>query len=253
MDNPQFFFYHEPKTEYEAVLMKKTYIRAILCTVFLTVVATALSFLRIQPPLLPKMFAIDFSAFPELIAAIAYGPVVGVLVCLVKNVIHSAFANNYLIIDAANFIVESVFLAIAGAYYIRKMFPMKREHSKHEKKIKRFYREKTIFVGSFIGIIASLPVKFIATNYFVYPLLEKEYAHQGVTAEKIVHNYNASIEAVCRHLPGSIASIIPEIKTVWQGILMINLPIAFVKLLLIVILTVIIYPFISPFLHSRPE
>ena len=260
------FYNYKSEDEFEEHLMKKTIMRNILCISILIIVAIILSFLRVQPPFLPKMFAVEFSVFPELIASIAYGPLIGVVVCLVKNIVHIAVMNNYLIIDASNFVVESVFVVVVGIYYISKMFPIKKNAPEANEplvydpfaydstmKFDRFFRGKTIIKGSLLGAVFALPVKFLTTNYFVYPMLEKQYSQYNVTEQKIISNYNVSIDAICGYLPQKIAALIPHVKTAWQGILMVNLPVTFVKLVFVVLLTLLIYPFISPLMHNIYE
>ena len=242
------FYNRLSETEFEEkmhhrALFKNTLYLAVLCAA-----SVLLSFfMRFRIPFLPKMFEIDFSVLPELIAALAYGPIFGVIVCLIKNVIHTAVMNEYLIIDVSNFVVESVFVVVAGVCYFRTMFPKKIDP--HKKPV-RFFRGKTIVKSTLIASAFTLPVKFLDTLFFVYPMLEK-YFSDSVSEEKIISNYNVSIDAVCGYLPEKIAALIPNVKTVWQGILMVNLPVTFGKLMAVTLLTLLLYPLVSPFLHGR--
>ena len=55
----------------------------------LSALAYILMFFEVPiPMLLPGFIKMDFSELPALIAAFAYGPISGVAVCLIKNLIH---------------------------------------------------------------------------------------------------------------------------------------------------------------------
>ena len=253
MSKSQNFYYQKSDSEYEQNIMKRVFFRTAASVLILTVFAVIISFLKLRLPFLPRMFSLDFSVFPEMIAALAFGPIYGIGICFVKSVIHMLFINNSLVVDASNFLSDAVFLGITGGFYLMKMFPKAPDFTP-DKRIadSKHYREITIIKGSLIGIVASLPVKFLTTNYIVYPVLEKLYKTSGVTPQAIIQSCNISIRSVKSFLPESVASLIPEVKTVWQGILMINIPATFAKLIAVTVLCLIIYPLVSPILHGRP-
>ena len=60
-------------------------IRTITMTALLSAVAYVLAFIEFPVPLSPAFARMDISDFPALIGAFAFGPVVGVLIELVKN------------------------------------------------------------------------------------------------------------------------------------------------------------------------
>ena len=62
-------------------------IRRLTGTAMLAAAAYVLMFLEFPIPLMPPFIKMDFSELPALIAAFAYGPLSGILVCLVKNLI----------------------------------------------------------------------------------------------------------------------------------------------------------------------
>ena len=53
----------------------------------LSAVSVVLSFLSFPVPLMPSFIKLDFAELPALIASFAYGPISGIAVCLVKNLI----------------------------------------------------------------------------------------------------------------------------------------------------------------------
>lgn len=169
-------------------------------------------------------------------------------VCLTKNAIHISVHPNYLITDIADFIIESVFVGIAGMLYLIKMFP---KVIKSEKMFKRTYKHKSLFFGSVLGIICALAIQFITTTRFVFPVLIRKYSQSGYTGQRLIQGYTQALNTISNRLPQDIAACVPQINSVWQGVLLVNLPITFVKQFVIVVLTVILYPLLSPLLHYR--
>ena len=81
----------------------------------LAAVATALQYLEIPSPV--NFIALDFSDLPALLGAFAYGPIAGVLIELVKNVIHLAVSRSGYVGELSNFILGAVFTLTAGLIY----------------------------------------------------------------------------------------------------------------------------------------
>ena len=80
----------------------------------LTAVAVVLQYIEISIPIVPSFIKLDFSDLPELIGAFAYGPVVGVLIALLKNLIHMAVSQSGFVGELSNFILGAVFAGVAG-------------------------------------------------------------------------------------------------------------------------------------------
>ena len=71
---------------FEEDSIMKTNIRKLTGTAMLSAAAYVLMFLEFPIPfLIPPFIKMDFSELPALMAAFAYGPVSGVLVCLIKK------------------------------------------------------------------------------------------------------------------------------------------------------------------------
>lgn len=60
----------------------------------LSAVAFALQFLEFPIPIMPAFIKLDFSDLPELLAAFAYGPLAGVAVAGIKNLIHLPLSSS---------------------------------------------------------------------------------------------------------------------------------------------------------------
>ena len=67
---------------------KPVNIRYITVTAMLSAVAFILMFLDFSVPFMPAFIKMDISELPALIGAFSMGPVCGIVVCLVKNLMH---------------------------------------------------------------------------------------------------------------------------------------------------------------------
>ena len=63
-------------------------IRFIVMTGVLSAVSAVLMMLSFSVPFMPSFIKMDFSELPALIATYSMGPISGVLVCLIKNLIN---------------------------------------------------------------------------------------------------------------------------------------------------------------------
>lgn len=86
----------------------------------LTAVAAVLQFIEISIPIMPSFVKLDFSDLPELIGAFAYGPVAGIVIALLKNIIHLPFSGSMYIGELSNFILGAAFAGVAGYVYKQK-------------------------------------------------------------------------------------------------------------------------------------
>ena len=191
-----------------------TKVRYITVTAMLSAVAFVLMYLEIAIPIMPSFIKFDFSDLPALLGSFALGPVCGVLICLIKNVLHLAFSNSMFVGELSNFILGAVFVAIAGNIY------------KHKK------TKKSAVVS---GLVAALVMGIVSvfSNYFVvYPV----YYKAGMAEEAILQMYQA---------------IAPSMKSVLQCLICFNLPFTIVKGLIAVVICMLIYKPLSPVLMGR--
>ncbi len=181
----------------------------------LSAVAFVLMFLEFPiPALIPSFIKLDVSDLPELLAAFALGPVWGVVVTLLKNVLfcvlrgtHSAYVG-----ELCNFLLGSVFAFTAGVLY-------------HRGKSR-----KSALVGAIAGAVL-MAVLSVPINYFlVYPA----YVAAGWPLETIIGMYQA---------------IDPAADGLLKCLVTFNMPFTLVKGLLDVVLCFLIYKPLSPILH----
>lgn len=91
--------------------------RRIAVTAVFTALAVVLMYLEIQLPFMPPFLKFDFSEIPVLVGAFALGPVNGVIIELLKNLIHLPVTGSAGIGELSNFIVGSIFVFTAGSFY----------------------------------------------------------------------------------------------------------------------------------------
>lgn len=164
----------------------------------------------------PPFLKFDISDLPSLIGAFALGPMAGVLIQLIKNLLKILLAgtNTAAVGELANFIVGSVFAYTAGLIY---------------------YKEKTFknaIKGLITGVIAMTVAISIANYYVMIPFYSKAY---GLPLEKII----AMSTAVNKYIVDLKSLII-------FGVVPFNL----LKGLVTSILTILLYKRISPIIKN---
>ena len=167
------------------------------------------------PFIIPGFIKFDFSELPALICSFAYGPLSGILVCLVKNVLHLPFTTSACVGEFSNFILGAIFVGIAGLIY------------------KRSKSRKTAFIGSVVGAIA-MTVISVATNYFVvYPAFSVIY---GLPMEGIIGMYKM---------------LLPAADNLIKALVIFNLPFNFVKGMVDAGICFLVYKRLSPILKVK--
>ena len=100
---------------------EKGNIRTIAVTGMLGALATILMYLEFPiPMLIPPFIKFDFSELPALLAAYAMGPVSGIVVCLIKNLINLLHTQTGGVGELSNFILGVCFVLPAGLIYKKK-------------------------------------------------------------------------------------------------------------------------------------
>ncbi|MFA6939667.1 MAG: ECF transporter S component [Clostridiaceae bacterium] len=90
-------------------------------TSLLGVIAFLIMYLNFMLPMMPNFLLFDFSDIAALIGAFSLGPVYGVLIELVKNILHGLFVGGTGFVgELANFLVGAFFVFTAGLIYKRK-------------------------------------------------------------------------------------------------------------------------------------
>ena len=122
----------------------------------LSVLALIFMFIEVPLPIFPSFLKIEVSDIPAIVGAIIYGPLAGVIIELIKNLLHGVLMTSTGFVgELANFIVGSAFVIPVGVVYNRTNIKFK------------------LLVSSLLGVICMVLVAAIG-NYFVFlPLYEK--------------------------------------------------------------------------------
>jgi riboflavin transporter len=136
--------------------MKNNKLNKMIKVSMLGVIAFLLMFFELAMPMFPPFLKIDISDLPALLGAFALGPVAGIGIELLKNVLHGIFVGGTAFIgETANFIVGSVFVATAGLWYSR-------DKSK-----------KNAVIGMVLGTVVMTATAAVLNYYVLLPLYEK--------------------------------------------------------------------------------
>ena len=192
---------------------KAVNVRYLTVTAMLSAVAYILMFLDFSVPFMPGFIKMDLSELPALIGSFSMGPLCGVMICLVKNVLHLFITTTGGVGELSNFILGVAFVLPAGLIY------------KHKK------TRKTALAGSLLGAVI-MAVFSVVSNYFlVYPVY-----YNFMPEDRILAAYQL---------------ILPSMKSILQCLICFNMPFTFVKGLFSVVITFLVYKHISPILKGR--
>lgn len=187
--------------------------RKIAVTALLGAAATILMFLSFPLPfLIPPFIKMDFSELPALLAAFSMGPLSGVAVCLIKNLINVLFTTTGGVGELCNFLMGVCFVLPAGWIY----------------KLKK--NRGGALLASVAGAVA-MAVLCIPINYFIsYP------------AYTLVMPLDTII--------GAYQDLMPSVNGLLACLVIFNMPFTLLKGILDVVLAFLIYKPLSPLLHK---
>ncbi|MBR0412132.1 MAG: hypothetical protein IJI47_01000 [Eubacterium sp.] len=200
---------------------------------------------------LPSFLSVEFSAIPEFIATLAFGPIVGVVIVLVKNVVHMILNQPSFVSEMSNFILDSLFIFFGGWLYTRRMFNFKPSHPQKMVKGKDYRTRRILFAGT-VGTVITTIASFFTTRFLAYPLIIRVYGTRyGYSAVEILRTYQIALKNVRAAAP-FIGWRIPDIgDSLTRAIIIYNVPITFAKFMFITVVVALLYPPISDFLHYR--
>jgi len=96
---------------------RKNEIRKLTVTAMLASAAFILAFFAMAVPLSPSFAKMDLSDLAALTGAFAFGPVTGIMVELIKNVLQAFSTSTGGIGEFANFLMGAAFVGMAGLVY----------------------------------------------------------------------------------------------------------------------------------------
>ena len=181
--------------------------RYIAFTAIFAALSTALMFLSFGVPFMPSFLKLDFSEVPALIAAYSLGPVSGVIVCLVKNLINMTASTTGCVGELSNFLLGCMLVVPAGMIY-------------------KYKRNRIgALVGALVGSVIMGLGSLLTNYYIVYPVY-----YNFLPYEAILGMYQA---------------LYPKVNDLWDCLLVFNLPFTVMKGLLCAVITFVIYKPVS--------
>ncbi|MBR5423697.1 MAG: ECF transporter S component [Clostridia bacterium] len=183
---------------------QKSNVTKLVVTAMLAAVAVVLQYLEFPVPLVPSFLKMDLSDIPELIGAFVIGPVGGVVIALVKNLVHLLVSQSGFVGELANFLLGAAFSLTAGVIY------------------KRHKTKKTALIACITATVVMAAVSLPVNYFIVYPI----YAQLFGGMETILALYQ---------------SILPSAKTLLSALLIFNVPFTLVKGLMCSVITMLIY------------
>ena len=96
--------------------------RKMVITAMMSAVAIVIYYLDFPVPLMPSFIKLDLSNVISLLAGFSMGPVAGITVCLIKNLVHlviKGFGTTMGIGDIFDFVTSAAFALTAGFIYLK--------------------------------------------------------------------------------------------------------------------------------------
>ena len=187
--------------------------RSMAVIAMLAAVSFVLMLFDFSVPFMPGFIKMDLSELPALVGAFALGPVSGVAVCLVKNLLHLFVTSTGGVGELSNFMLGAVFTGVAGWMY------------------QRSKTRRGAFVGALGGAVCRAVVSVFSNYYIVYPVYTAFMPMEGIIA--------------------AYQAIYSGIDNLWKALILFNMPFTFVKGMLVTAVTFLIYKKIAPILRGR--
>ena len=183
-------------------------------TAMLSAIAFGLMFLDFPIPfLIPSFVQMDVSELPALLASFSLGPVYGVAVCLVKNLIHLLITTTGGAGELCNFLLGACFVLPAGIIY------------------RKLKSRRGALLGALIGAVI-MALLSIPLNYYIsYPI----YAN-FMPIDALLEMYR---------------QIRPGVNGLLECLMIFNAPFTLLKGLLVTLLCFLVYKPLSPILHGK--
>jgi riboflavin transporter FmnP len=185
------------------------YITRVAC---LSAIAIIVMFLEFTLPIFPGFYKLDFSTFPIIVGTFAMGPIAGVTIQFIKDLVHLLVSNQSMGIGLmADFAIGSAYILSAGIIY------------------KRLHTKKGALLGCIAGTFAATIVGAFFNYYVLIPLyvLLTPYSLEDIIS-----------------MGTKVTGSIKDLKTL---IMFATVPFNLLKFGVISLLTMLTYKKVSPF------
>lgn len=194
---------------------KHTY--KLVVAAMLSAVAFVLMFFELAiPSVIPGFVKMDVSDIPAMLGAFSLGPIHGLVISFVKNLLHAIIpgTSTGFVGELCNALLGTTFAVTAGLIY-------------------QFNKTKSgAVIGALVGSLVMGLMSFPINMFISYPM----YASLFGGMDNIIAAYTA---------------ILAWADELWECLLVFNVPFTIVKGLLCSIVCLIIYKPLSPILHGR--
>jgi riboflavin transporter FmnP len=174
----------------------------------LSAVAYILMFMEFSVPIMPSFIKLDLSDLPALIGSLIVGPLGGVIICLIKNLLHLTVTTTGGVGELSNFILNAAFILPAGVLY----------------KFKK--TKKSACLGAVLGAVFMALISVVSNYFIVYPVY-----YNFMPKETVLAAYQA---------------IFPGVHSILQCLIVFNMPFTFIKAMISVVITFLIYNSLTP-------
>lgn len=187
--------------------------RIITITALIASISYILAFIEFPVPLSPSFARMDLSDIPALIGAFVLGPVTGVIIELIKNVLQLLSTSTAGVGELANFLIGASYVWIAGFIY-------------------KYKRTKKGAISAYIISSIVMGVVAMIVNYFILlPLFETFMPLDQLIA--------------------SFSEFLPFIQTKLDVVLYNVLPFNVIKGLVVGLVTMVVYKKLTPVLKGE--
>lgn len=181
----------------------------------LSAMSFILMFIQFPIPIAPPFMKVDLADVPALIGGFSMGPVYGVLIQLIKNLLNLTKTSTGGVGEMSNFIVGGLFVFVASFIYQKKK------------------SKKTATIGLILGMLVMTLVATFSNAFVIFPLYGKA---MGIPMEAFV-DMTSKVNGL--------------VKSYFSLMVFAIVPFNLVKGTIEIIVTKLLYKHVSDILHDR--
>ena len=198
-------------------MTRKTVSAKLIARVGVLGAIAALLFLIPGIPIVPPIYKLDFSTVPVLLGGFSLGPVPGLLILLVKDLVGLTNSSSMGVGELADFLASAAMMLTAVAIY-------RRHHSRR---------------GALVGLIAGTAVMTAAAaliNYYI-----------------VIPFYVAAMNMPAEAIVSMIGKVIPAVDSLPKLIAFATTPFNLLKGVVLSVITFLLYKRLSPLLKGEKK
>ena len=174
-----------------------------------------LMFFQFPIPVAPPFMKVDLADVPALIGGFSMGPVYGILIQLIKNILNLSKTSTYGVGEVSNFVVGGLFVFVSSSIY------------------KRNKTKKNATIAMICGVLVMSLAATLSNAFVIFPLYGKAMGVDMGAFVAMAHKTNALVKS---YFTMMIFAIVPF-----------NLIKGFIEILV----TKLLYKHVSGILHDR--